>query len=105
MIELFMQCCERFLAADAGLCGELQAHGFELIDGGWHFTLPQLHGFLCTQCRDTGAPAYTSFRQQLFDSPVNTRLAGRGGMIVIADNCGKVDLSTYRLQPRGVTGA
>lgn len=97
MIELFIQCCERFLARDADMISRLQQHGFDLVDDGWHLTVPELHRFLSAMTRGE-VPSYKSFRQQLFNSAVNTRLAEKGGVVVVANSTGKVDRSTYRLQ-------
>jgi hypothetical protein len=98
VVDLFLQCCERFLAADGDFLQSLRQHGFDCDESGWNFTLPQLHGFLLTLAMDIEVPAYVSFRQQLFNSPVNTRLAQQQARIVIASNSGKVDLTVYRLQ-------
>jgi len=98
VIELFLQYCVRFLTADAELILILQEDGFDLSDNGWNFTLPHLHSFLAEQSGMSEAPDYKSFRQQLFNSPINSRLAEKNGVIVVAENRSKVDLSTYRLQ-------
>jgi len=103
MVELFLHCCERFLASDAELIRRLREHGFNLIDNGWNFTLPELHRFLVA-ASDVDTRTYKSFRQCLFKSTTNTYLAGKGGVIVVTENRGKVDLSTYRLQPRTGSG-
>lgn len=98
MVALFLKWCERFLAADDEAVGNLQQQGFVCVDGGWNFTLPQLHQFLVAQMSGDDAPSYPSFRQQLFNSPVNAYLGEKQAEIAIVDNAGKVDLSTYRLQ-------
>jgi len=98
VVDLFLQCCERFLATDGDFLHSLQQHGFDCDAEGWNFTLPQLHGFLLTLAIGNEVPAYLSFRQRLFNSPVNTRLAQKRAGIVIANNSGKVDLTVYRLQ-------
>jgi len=94
--DAFLQSSERFLAGDADFICRLQQQGFELIDDGWNFTLPELHCFLAVVIEDL--PPYTIFRQQLFKSTINTRLAEMGAVIVVANSRSKVDLSTYRLQ-------
>jgi len=103
MVELFLQCCERFLATDADLIRHLREHGFILVNNGWNFTLPELYRFLCA-IAEGEVPVYKNFRQQLFKSAINTRLAEKGGAIVVADSRGKVDLNTYRLRQRTGSG-
>lgn len=100
MVEQFLQWCQRFLVAEEDLIRHLQEQGFVCADRGWNFTLPQLHRFLAAQRADDEAPSYSLFRQQLFNSSINADLAEKHAEIVIVDNKGKVDLSTYRLQHR-----
>jgi hypothetical protein len=98
LIDLFLQYCERVIAMDEDTVHQLQRYGFAIPDNGWNFTLPQLHQFLLAEVRADNAPAYITFRQQLFQCPINTRLAKIRAEVVIAENTGKVDRSTYRLQ-------
>ncbi|MDT4870150.1 hypothetical protein FQZ97_1052130 [compost metagenome] len=93
-VEIFFAQCRAVLDGDAALLARLHAAGFACHPGHWQFQLPQLHQWL--------APGldYSRFRQSLYASDLNTRLAALGAEIAIAENLGNTDLSRYCLRPR-----
>jgi len=95
LVEDFLRCCQRYLHGDEEFLQALQQHGFACTNNEWQFTLPTLHQFLCHESSDDLGIDYKKFRQQLFDSTVNTRLRLWQAEIVIAQNVGKADFNIY----------
>ena len=98
LVEVFLRCCQRYLRSDEALLQALQQHGFACTSDEWQFTLPALHRFLCRDASNDMSVDYTQFRQQLFNSTVNTQLQLWQAEIVIAQNVGKADLNIYALR-------
>ncbi|MGB4072257.1 hypothetical protein [Pseudomonas sp.] len=97
-LGLFLSCCERLLAGDAELIGQLRDHGFVCASGTWQFRLPALHAYLMTRLPPGERVDYRGFLRELYASDLNTRLGELGAQIAVVDNLGKVDLSTYALR-------
>lgn len=85
-------------ARDAALLGRLEEDpAFGLGAQRWEFRLPALHAFLQDQGLIAAETDYKVFRKALFRCPVNEMLAQHRASIIIAENQGKVDRSTYAL--------
>jgi hypothetical protein len=97
-IALLLGYCQRVLRAEPGLIAQLIAAGFVCEAGDWQFSLPALHGFICSQLVQTTAPSYRQFLQQLYASDLNQRLREQGAEITLLDNHGKVSRSLYGLR-------
>lgn len=97
-LGLFLGCCERLLAGDVELIGQLRGHGFVCAPAEWQFQLPALHAYLITRLSPGERVDYRSFLRELYASDLNRRLAELGAHIAIVDNRAKVDLSTYALR-------
>ncbi|MNZ86483.1 hypothetical protein D3C78_1053040 [compost metagenome] len=93
-VEIFFAQCRAVLDGDAALLARLHAAGFACHPGHWQFQLPQLHQWLAPELD------YSRFRQSLYASDLNTRLAALGAEIAIAENLGNTDLSRYCLRLR-----
>ncbi|WP_018231760.1 hypothetical protein [Thioalkalivibrio thiocyanodenitrificans] len=94
LIRFFEQVAQR----DSVLLEKLNREGsFSVEDDRWDFTLPDLHRFL--QCHQPvfGTIDYKAFRQAIFNSPVNQAVRTYDAEVIIADNQGKVDQSTYAM--------
>ena len=63
----------------------------------WCFTLPDLHLFLQQQINALNSIEYNKFRQLIFNSPINQAVKLYGAEIIITDNLGKVDKSSYAM--------
>ncbi|YCH21942.1 hypothetical protein M1D96_00050 [Pseudomonas sp. D1-3] len=94
-VDTLHGCCQAVLKGDQQLIVRLRETGFDCHEGAWSFRLPALHAWLFGQ---HGALDYPTFLKQLYASDLNERLARQGAQIAIADNCGKVSESLYRLQ-------
>ncbi len=72
--------------------------GFTLKDNQWLFRLSALHHYL-QQLSPPGYVVidYPSFRKLLYGIPINENIRPLGAEIIIADNQGRVDYSTYAL--------
>lgn len=74
-----------------------QEQRFNVGQGRWCFTLPDLHSFLQHQNEIFSCIEYKQFRQLIFNSPVNQTVKLYGAEIIITDNRAKVDKSSYAL--------
>ena len=63
----------------------------------WRFTLQDLFAFLQHHDDIFNPMDYKEFRRVLFGSPVNRATRAFGAEVVIADNRGNVDKSTYAM--------
>jgi len=63
----------------------------------WCFTLPDLHLFLQHQNNALNCIEYNKFRQLIFNSPINQTIKPYDAEIIITNNQGKVDISSYAL--------
>ena len=74
-----------------------QETSLNIDDKRWEFDLQQLYRFL--QLYDPGFTEieYKSFRQLLYQCPVNSKIKPGGAEIIIVDNQSRVDASTYAL--------
>lgn len=70
---------------------------FQLDDGQWQFTLPDLYQFILQLDRSSINIDYTTFRSALYNSPVNQNLEPLGAKIIIVRNRENVNESTYAL--------
>jgi hypothetical protein len=70
---------------------------FELEQERWCFTLPNLHSFLQRQNNVFSYIDYKKFRQLIYSTPINQSVKVYDAEIIIIDNQGKVDKSTYAL--------
>lgn len=70
---------------------------FEIEQGRWLFTLPDLHRFLRQQDITIEQVSYAQFRSAVFNSSINHEIGKYNAKIIIANNCGKVDKSKYAL--------
>ena len=70
---------------------------FKVEQEGWCFTLPELYSFLQHQDEVFSCIDYKQFRQIIFNSPINKSIKLCGAEIIITDNKGKVDKSSYAL--------
>jgi hypothetical protein len=94
LIRFFEQAAQR----DSDLLEKLiTERSFSVEEGRWGFTLPDLHRFL--QCHEAvfGTIDYKDFRRAIFNSPVNQVVRTYGAEVIIADNRGKVDQSSYAM--------
>ncbi|OHC24170.1 MAG: hypothetical protein A3J25_07600 [Pseudomonadales bacterium RIFCSPLOWO2_02_FULL_63_210] len=98
-LALLLDCCQALLAGDQVLIARLRAAGFVCATAAWQFRLPALHAYLMTRLPPGERVDYPAFLRELYASDLNARLREVGAEIVIVDNLGKVDLSTYGLIP------
>ncbi|VAW77965.1 hypothetical protein MNBD_GAMMA14-2111 [hydrothermal vent metagenome] len=70
---------------------------FNVEQGRWCFTLPDLHVFLQRQDDVFSRVDYKQFRKLLFNSPVNQVVKPLGAEVIIIGNRAKVDKSRYAL--------
>lgn len=63
----------------------------------WCFTLPNLHSFLQRQNNVFNHINYKKFRKLIYSTPINQSVKVYDAEIIIIDNQGKVDKSTYAL--------
>ena len=83
---------------DKTLLAQLQQiRGFTIDKTHWQFTLPDLYHFLHTGNTAFAAIDYKEFRRLLFNTPVNELLRDYHAEVVISENKGKVDESSYAL--------
>jgi hypothetical protein len=94
LIRFFEQAAQR----DSELLEKLtRERSFSMEEDRWSFTLPDLHRFL--QCHEAvfAAIDYKDFRRAIFNSPVNQAIRTYGAEVIIVDNQGKVDQSSYAI--------
>lgn len=70
---------------------------FKVEQEGLCFTLPDLYSFLQHQDDVFSDIDYKQFRQLIFNSTINKNVKLYGAEIIITDNQGKVDKSSYAL--------
>ncbi|QMU61129.1 MAG: hypothetical protein GKR92_05210 [Gammaproteobacteria bacterium] len=70
---------------------------FDIDNKRWQFTLPNLHSFLQNQNNVFSSVDYLTFRNILYNSPINQTVKIHGAEINISDNQAKVDKSRYAL--------
>ncbi len=70
---------------------------FSVEQGRWCFTLQDLYSFLQRQDDVFSRIDYKQFRQSIFNSPINQTAKLFGAEVIITDNRGKADRSTYAL--------
>jgi len=94
VIAFFEQVAQR----DVAHLKMLQQDGrFQVEQGRWCFTLPDLYDFFRRQVDGFDELDYTQFRKLLFNSPVNPAIQPFCAEVTVVDNRGKVDQSTYGL--------
>lgn len=87
----------RFLRKDAKLLLDIEmfTEDFTLAEDKWHFTLPVLHKFLQASEPEFNNMDYLTFRQLVFNNPINHLLSKQGGKVFITENHSNVDQSIY----------
>lgn len=94
LLDFFMLAARK----DKTLLAQLQQTPVFTIDKTcWQFTLPDLYRFLHTSNTTFATIDYREFRRLLFNCPVNELLRQYDAEIVISDNKGKVNESSYAL--------
>ena len=94
LISFFEQVAKK----DKLLVNELKQHQcFSVQHERWGFTLPDLYVFLQHYHDAFSRIDYKQFRQLVFASYINQAVKLNGAEIIIMDNRGKVDDSSYAL--------
>lgn len=93
IVQLFI----RFVEGEQTLVAAVR-NEFIVNERQWFFTLPQLHQFSQSIDPQLTPLHYKKFRKLLLNSPINSQLKPFDAKILISENLGKVDKSTYLLQ-------
>ena len=93
LVRFFTQVAQR----KSDQLDKLRAADFNVESNRWSFTLPGLYAYL-RKYEAIGELEYKQFRQLLFSTPVNQSISDYGAKIIIVDNRGKSDQSTYAME-------